>query len=292
MSPPLAILLVEDSPLHAKMVAALLARAPGPGYRVHHVVSVAGALAALGPAGTDCVLVDLHLPDAGRLEAVAQIGAAAPLVPVVVITSSSDEALALEAITAGAQDYLVKGRLEPDGLARSISWAMARKALSATTAHDALHDPLTHLPNRTLLLDRLHAALDRSARSSATVALMFVDLDRFKPVNDNLGHDAGDRVLRVVADRLRAAVRPQDTVARLGGDEFVVVCEGAAEALGERGPVARRIAAAVAAPIHVGGRDVQLAASIGVSLGGREGDPEAMLREADRAMYRIKRSRR
>ncbi|HLF41771.1 MAG TPA: EAL domain-containing protein, partial [Acidimicrobiia bacterium] len=163
-----------------------------------------------------------------------------------------------------------------------------RKRAEQLLAHQALHDPLTGLPNRTLLLDRLRQALARSERTDAAVGVLFLDLDRFKVVNDTLGHGAGDDLLVQVAARLRTAVRPMDTVARFGGDEFAVLCEGIAGEAGARA-LADRIAAALGAPVAVGGRDVAVSASIGIALaGGDTQDPEAVLRDADAAMYRAK----
>ncbi|MDQ1429045.1 MAG: hypothetical protein QOK39_2521, partial [Acidimicrobiaceae bacterium] len=287
----LEVLLVEDSAEHAKLIAALLSQAPNPGYRLHHVGSVASAVEALASTEVDCVLLDLSLPDAADLEAVALVTAAAPTVPIVVITSSSDDALAFAAVREGAQDYLVKGHIDVTQLSRSIGWAVHRKALETRLARDALHDALTGLPNRTLMIDRLRSALSRTERSGTKVAVFFMDLDDFKPINDRLGHDAGDKVLVVVADRLRDAVRPSDTVARIGGDEFVVIWEGIGDANQEWELLRTRLAATVAAPITLEGTTVQVTASIGLAVGGSEREPEALLREADLAMYQTKRSR-
>ncbi|HEY8304393.1 MAG TPA: EAL domain-containing protein [Solirubrobacteraceae bacterium] len=154
----------------------------------------------------------------------------------------------------------------------------------------ALHDPLTKLPNRLLLMDRARQALTRLHRSHGLVAMLFVDLDRFKTVNDNLGHALGDHLLISLASRLATMMRDSDTVARLGGDEFVVLAEDLqtdAEALA----VAERVLHALQEPFVVGSTEVSMLASIGVSVShDPEADPEALLREADVAMYRAKRS--
>ena len=288
---PLQILLVEDSLEHAQLIRALLAEAAGPGYFMRLVGSVRRALDALSSEQVDCVLLDLSLPDARDLEAVAQVRSTAPTIPVVVITSSADEGLALAAVREGAQDYLVKGHIDVEQLSRSIRWAVQRKALENELARNALHDALTQRPNRTLMLDRLRSALGRSDRSGVPVAVFFLDLDDFKPVNDRFGHDAGDRLLIGIAERLKAALRPQDTVARIGGDEFVVLCEGLGEADGDVETVRARLAAAVSAPLTLDRQTVQVTASIGVSLAGAERDADAVLREADLAMYQVKRAR-
>jgi diguanylate cyclase (GGDEF)-like protein/PAS domain S-box-containing protein len=152
----------------------------------------------------------------------------------------------------------------------------------------ALHDPLTALPNRTLFMDRLAQALCRLDRRDRVLAVLFVDLDRFKAINDRLGHAAGDEVLLAVGGRLREVLRPDDTVARLGGDEFVVLCEDLDD---DRAAlkVAERVLAALDRPVICGGQEVVSSASIGIALTRRsDATPDALLRDADMAMYRAK----
>ena len=129
--------------------------------------------------------------------------ASPPTVPVVVLSGQEDEQVALKAVDHGAQDYLVKRHADSHLLSRAIRHAIQRKETELALARQALHDPLTGLPNRTLFVDRLQVALSRAARGEHRVAVMFLDLDCFKAVNDNFGHDAGDRLLRDVSDRLR-----------------------------------------------------------------------------------------
>jgi len=162
-----------------------------------------------------------------------------------------------------------------------------RKEFEAKLARQALHDPLTGLPNRLLLMDRLRQAIWRAERDATSLALMFVDLDHFKQVNDSLGHEAGDRVLSSIAQRLVACLRPADTAARLGGDEFVILCERVDEQ--ETRALTSRVTAAVDAPSVVGAHQVAITASVGVVMSGpAPADAEALLREADAAMYRAK----
>ena len=152
--------------------------------------------------------------------------------------------------------------------------------------HQATHDALTGLPNRSLVLDRLEQALARSQRSGGRVTVLFTDLDRFKVVNDSFGHTAGDDVLLRVSQRLRAAVRPHDTVGRLAGDEFVVVCEDLTDR--EALDVAERVAAAVSQPMILGGRESVITASIGIAHAEPGTRAEDMLRDSDVAMYGAK----
>ena len=163
-----------------------------------------------------------------------------------------------------------------------------RKAAEQQLLWQAFHDPLTGLPNRALFLDRLTGALARSERRGSAVAVLFLDIDRFKVINESLGHDAGDGLLRSLARRLAGALRPDDTVARFGGDEFTVLCEGVDV---DRDPmtIAERLSTALSAPFAVGDREVFLSTSIGIAVAtGTTAFPETMLRDADAAMYRAK----
>jgi diguanylate cyclase (GGDEF)-like protein/PAS domain S-box-containing protein len=164
----------------------------------------------------------------------------------------------------------------------------ARKAAEADLARRATHDELTELPNRAVALKQLSSALENE---DDRTALLFVDLDRFKVVNDSLGHSVGDRLLLEVAERLRRAVRPRDTVARLAGDEFLIICEGVA-GLEEATAVAERVRRLLDDPVHLGDDKVKVTASVGVCLAEPGSTAEDVLRDSDAAMYRAKLSGR
>jgi diguanylate cyclase (GGDEF)-like protein/PAS domain S-box-containing protein len=162
-----------------------------------------------------------------------------------------------------------------------------RRARGELIAHHAIHDPLTGLPNRLLFVDRLRRALGAAGEGNR-VAVLFLDLDHFKMVNDSLGHPAGDRLLEILADRLRVAIRPNDTVARFGGDEFTVLCTDVPDELVAH-DLAQRIATTVAKPIRLAEGEVFVTGSVGIALSGDELEtPETLLRNADAAMYRAK----
>jgi diguanylate cyclase (GGDEF)-like protein/PAS domain S-box-containing protein len=164
-----------------------------------------------------------------------------------------------------------------------------RKAAERRIEHLAHHDFLTDLPNRSLLRDRLNVALAQARRDGRLVGVLFIDLDRIKVINDTLGHEAGDQLLREAAVRLSAGVREGDTVARLGGDEFMIVLPGLTDTRGA-GAAARKILDGLARPIELRGQEVFISASIGVSLFPTDaGDAEALIRTADAAMYSAKR---
>jgi diguanylate cyclase (GGDEF)-like protein len=172
-------------------------------------------------------------------------------------------------------------------IANVLANAIERRAAEERMQHEALHDPLTGLPNRNLFLDRLEHALSVAARHDNSIAVLFLDLDQFKLVNDSLGHAAGDELLAAVAPRIESALRPGDTVARFGGDEFAVLAEDVSN---ERGAtrIAERIAEALARPFVLREREHFVSASIGISIGDGGEAPEALIRDADSALYRAK----
>jgi diguanylate cyclase (GGDEF)-like protein len=163
-----------------------------------------------------------------------------------------------------------------------------RRLAADALAHQATHDPLTGLPNRALFLDRLEHALAAAQRSQTKLAVLFLDFDDFKLVNDSLGHDTGDLLLVGLTPRLTEALRPGDTVGRFGGDEFVVLCPDLTDEA-DAIAIAERIADHCGRPVSIRERDLQLTVSIGVAMV-QDGDatPTVMLRDADAAMYRAK----
>jgi diguanylate cyclase (GGDEF)-like protein len=282
------LLLVEDSPGDAELVQALLGRsAVRQLFDVTSVPTLADALPLLDEAA--CVLLDLALPDAEGLDGLKAVRLAAPDVPVVVLTGYADEDLGLEALRQGAQDYLVKGEIDGRQLSRAIRYAMERGQAEARMQYLAFHDILTGLVNRTLFTDRLGHALDRMARGdTGSAALLALDLDHFKLINDSLGHKAGDHLLVAVGDRLRSTVRPADTVARLGGDEFAILYEGIATA-DEAIAVARRVLGSLAPPFAIAGHEVFVHASGGlVIVGTNNVAAERLLTDVDIALYASK----
>ena len=170
-----------------------------------------------------------------------------------------------------------------------VTAAREQERVARELAHERLHDPLTGLPNRGLFLDRTAEAVGRADRTGRTLGVMFIDIDRFKRINDSLGHAAGDEVLATMAERLRREVRAGDTVSRFGGDEFLVLSDHARE--GEVLALCARLHRAIQEPLHLGGRELTVCACIGIALlhpDDEPQDPEALIRDADTAMYRAK----
>jgi diguanylate cyclase len=283
-----SILLVEDNPGDVRLVEELLRAAWVVAGSINHVSSVEDAIGRVAEDVPACILLDLSLPDAQGLGTLKRVRDAHPSVPIVVLTGTDDEAQAVQAVQEGAQDYLIKGQVDGHLLGRAIRYAIERKFAEVQLSHQALHDPLTGLANRALLMERLAQALARTERRPSSVAVLFLDIDRFKTINDNFGHEVGDSVLACIGDRLRKALRPEDMASRFGGDEFVVLCEDLED---DRHVVtiAERIGRSISEPISLEVGEVVVTTSIGIAAARGIGDrPEVLLRDADAAVYRAK----
>lgn len=239
----------------------------------------------------DVIAFDVEQPDAAGLQAIARLQSDAPQVGVVVLTRFDDPEFALQALQAGAQDYLIKGHESTD-IGRALRHAQERKRAERRLASIAFHDPLTGLANRSLFRQHLARASAYAKRSHSTFGVLVLDLDRFKFINDSLGHDAGDSYLQEIAHRLQVAVRETDTVARLGGDEFAVLATPLAHAE-DIEPLADRILSELRRPVDLAGTRIQPTASIGAAIFPDSGkDSDALLSAADAAMYAVKESGR
>jgi diguanylate cyclase (GGDEF)-like protein len=282
------VLLVEDNPGDARYVREILQEQATAGFDLTHAPRLSDALRRLGENAYDAILLDLGLPDARGLEAVQPLKNAAPHLPIVVLSGLQDQAMALEAVQRGAQDYLVKGQGNGELLARALFYAIERNRSERRINFLAHHDGLTNLPNRRLLLDRLEQALARTRRNRQMLALLFLDLDHFKSVNDTLGHAVGDLLLQNVARRLKACTRESDTIARLGGDEFTLILPEVSR-LEDVSRFAAKIFDALNLPYMIEGQELFVSASMGISIYPTDGEEaETLLRNADAAMYRAK----
>jgi diguanylate cyclase len=286
---PAMVLVIEDNEGDAQLLADSLAEI---GLRVRCVTRLDDAKEALRAATFDFVLADLHLPDASGLDCVRELSPLAGSAPVIVLTGLDDEELAFHAIQEGAQDYLVKGQANLAIVRRTLRHARERKYMTEQLVHMTRHDVLTGAVNRAALREQVDAALARARRRDARLAVMYIDLDHFKTINDSWGHDAGDAVLREVVTRLRAAVRAGDVVARLGGDEFGVLLADAASCA-ELLALGHRVRECLALPVAVPGGYAHVSGSIGIACYPETAtSTEAILRAADNAMYRAKRDGR
>ncbi|MDZ4202230.1 MAG: diguanylate cyclase [Gallionella sp.] len=416
------VLLVEDDPADANLVSQMLRASSQPRFEVSLAEDLAGMHRQLSKARPDVLLLDLSLPDSSGLQTVQAGRHAAGSLPLVVLTGYDDTEFAVKSLEAGAQDYLVKGNFNADGLVRAIRYAVSRagleqnmhemeerwrfalegsgdgvwdwnvqsgevlfsrrwkemlgyredeisdkvaewesrahpedkeRVLAALRAHlegetisyvsehrlrnkngewiwildrgkvvsrdvdgkplrmigmytditerkrfedrirhMAQHDALTDLPNRALFSDRLQQALSVARRDKLRLAVMFLDLDKFKPINDTLGHDIGDLLLKEVAQRMQACMRESDTVARIGGDEFVVLLRSV-DAEQDALVVAEKIRAALDQPFLISGNRLGISCSAGIALYPDHGSSELELsKNADAAMYAAKQAGR
>ena len=414
-----SVLLIEDNPGDARLIREMFNEQGSGNVGLTHVECMKDAEKHLADHPVDMILLDLGLPDTRGVEAVLRTHAAAPRVPLVVLSGMDDESMALQAMKKGAQDFLIKGQIEPRELMRALRYAVERKiieetlfaekeraqvtldcigdavictdiagnitflnqvaermtgwplveaagkpmeeafqivdattrrttpnpmeksiwrdrtghlplncilirrdgheifiedsvapihdrdgkvagsvlvfrdvttahALAEKVVHSAQHDPLTGLPNRLLLNDRIGQAIALAGRHMYKGAVLFLDLDGFKHINDSLGHRAGDELLQSVAKRLRASVRAPDTVSRQGGDEFIVLLQEVKQP--EDAAVwARRVLQLVAETHSFEQHRLHVTASIGISVFTDDGlDAEALIKNADTAMYQAK----
>ncbi|MPY93100.1 MAG: EAL domain-containing protein [Acidimicrobiia bacterium] len=246
-------------------------------------VGLPGRVLATGqPAWISDVTEDANFPRARTAQALGmRAGFAFP------VLVGREVAAVLEFFTAEALEPNESMSEVMGQIGTQLGRVIERERAEARLTHHALHDHLTGLPNRVLFLDRLALALERTKRH-AGVAVLFLDLDRFKLVNDSLGHEAGDHLLVAVASRLKSVIRSGDTVARFGGDEFVVVCENLASEEDAAG-AAERLREALSAPFLADGNEVFITVSIGIAVAdGADATPSALLRDADSALYRAK----
>ena len=288
MTNTLRVLVVEDSEDDATLAIRELARG---GYEVAftRVDTAEGLIAALEETRWDVALGDFSMPRFTGTAALAIVRQFDAEMPFIFVSGTMGEDAAVAAMRGGAQDYIMKGslkRLVPavERELREVASRRKRRQAEERLAHLAYHDALTDLPNRVLLNDRLTQAMLISQRSGEPIALMIIDLDHFKIVNDSLGHHAGDRMLQEVGARLRAMVRESDTVARLGGDEFAVMLLNAdaerATAMG------RKLLTRLNEPYVIQDRPFVISASIGVATFPAHGTAaDSILQKADIAMY-------
>jgi diguanylate cyclase (GGDEF)-like protein len=290
----LNLLLIENSETDADEIVVALADL---GYEVapRRVDTPDTIATAVTSERWDLAIANYTLPGLPAERALAIVREHAGDLPFIFVSSASGEEAAVQAMRIGAQDYILRGSLRRLGPAvqrelREASARRERQRHSDRVEYLAYHDELTDLPNRTLLNDRLHQGILTAKREARPLALLALDLDGFKEINDSLGHHAGDRVLQLVAGRLRSALRESDTVARLGGDEFAVLLPHT-DATGAE-LAAGKILQELEAPIAVEQRPMTVRASVGIAVFPEHGAGEQeLLQKADLAMYMAKNDR-
>lgn len=285
----LRALVVEDQPEVAAAISEGL-RLATVTYRVRHCPNLATAVKCLENEEFDVALLDLGLPDAKGIEAAATIKSIAPGLPVVVLTGEDFEALGADLMLQGVQDFLQKGEVSFKRIDHALRLACQRQRHEEELKKQAAYDYLTGLANRAELNIQMRRALKSARRQGTRIAVLAIDLDGFKLVNDSHGHDIGDLVLQESARRLVHVIRESDFAARVGGDEFIVMLESL-HSPNDAWSVAQKICSQLSQPIRCKGRDCYISASIGIAMFPDHAFDSIQLCEfADRAMYEIKRN--
>jgi predicted signal transduction protein with EAL and GGDEF domain len=294
------VLLVEDDEDDYILTEDLLSHSERIAFEVEWVSSYEDALEGVRQNNYDICLFDYRLGSHSGMDLLREAIAEGCTAPIILLTGQGDGEIDIEALQAGAMDYLTKAEINAQLLERSIRYAIERKKTEDRIIQMAYYDSLTELPNRSLFHDRLKQALEQSKRYGWTLALLFLDLDNFKRINDTLEHRIGDLLLKGVADRLSCYVRSADTiarqggnalantVARLGGDEFTVLLTEI-YSMRDAAKVAQRILATLSEPFRLDGHEVYMTASIGIALYPADGaDINMLIKNADTAMYHAK----
>ena len=288
------ILIVDDQKAEVRLLERMLC---GAGYACVTFTMDPGEVCELHRKNRyDLILLDLYMPGMDGFQVMEGLKDVEPdgYLPVLVVTGHPDHKL--RSLQAGAKDFVSKPFDLAEVLARVHNMLEVRLLHQAARNHEetleslALHDPLTGLANRRLLDDRMSMALVHARRNKRTMALVYLDLDEFKQVNDTLGHGAGDLLLKMVAGRLVAAVREGDTVARLGGDEFAILLFDIS-GCGEASKVTSKVVEAVSKPYAIEGHTISVTTSAGVGIYPLHGgDTDTLMKSADLALYEAKRA--
>lgn len=249
----------------------------------------------LSKGGIDVILLDMSLPDSQGIDTLIKAHGHAPEVPIIVLTNLDEETFAVKTVQEGAQDYLVKGTVDSNLLVRSIRYAIERQRMLEKLEQVQLrlqrlahYDNLTELPNRQMFYDFLNKSVARARRHAKILAVLFLDLDKFKVINDTLGHSVGDLLLQSVAKRLSGCIRESDIVARLGGDEFTLILDGI-NSVHDAAKVAQTIIKTLSKVFILEGNKLFITTSIGISLYPYDSyDTETLVKNADFAMYSAK----
>jgi diguanylate cyclase (GGDEF)-like protein len=289
MQRPFRLLLIQedgDSGLRDELSAAAEGRV-----EIESATELSEALRRLSRGGIDVVLLELSLPDSEGMSTFERTYAFAPDVPVVVLTDKYDEDLGVSAVQAGAQDYLLKRTADTGEILRALRYALERHRLLTALRSLSLMDDLTNLYNRRGFTDLGSQYLELARRSDREITLVFLDLDRFKTINDSLGHHVGDRALRRVAEILRTTFRRSDIIARMGGDEFAALALESSNK--HESNIVDRLREHFAQFNGSHREPYQISVSIGVARdeGSRHIPLIDLLAEADANMYEEKRSK-
>jgi two-component system cell cycle response regulator len=289
LEPGLRVLLIEDNPGDVRLIAEALKEGQRTSFILESAATLAAGIQRLNAGDVDILLLDLSLPDSHGLQTFRNIKALNLPVPVVVLSGDEDETVAMAAVNEGAQDFLVKQRVDGDAIGRAIRYAIERHRMLEQVRQLAILDPLTKLSNRRGFSMLCQQPLELAIRTKKPMTVLFVDIDRMKGINDAFGHTEGDRALMDAARLMLMTFRKSDVLGRLGGDEFAVLMT---ESTSEGPEVAvARFQENITAFNAGSRRGYTLGLSVGMALF----DPESpctldeLLARGDQAMYREKR---
>ncbi len=283
------LLLIEDHPDLATVLIAGLSKSYSD-YVVNHCATLSDGLKKIASGDIDVVLLDLGLPDASGPDAAIAIRAAAPHLPIVVLSGEQFEQLAENLILHGVQDYIQKGTVSFERIDQAIRLAHKRQQQEEQLKRLVCYDDLTGLLNRSELHKRLAGTLKNAERSGTRAAILAIDLDDFKSINDSHGHGAGDAVLRAASATLSRLIRTSDCAARIGGDEFIVLLEPL-DSTDNAVSAGNKLCRGLTQNVEVENHTVALSASVGIAVfpdHGSNGD--TLLAFADKALYDAKRN--
>ncbi|MCP4046728.1 MAG: diguanylate cyclase, partial [Gammaproteobacteria bacterium] len=283
------VLIVDDAPDSLEILNQILASE----YRVLFATNGSMALSIIHDQKPNLILLDVSMPDMDGYQVCREIKADPDTreIPVIFVTVKDRDEDEEMGFRIGAADYLTKP-VHPATVTVRVKNQLQLRQSEELILRQAMYDGLTSLPNRSLTMDRLRYSITQDTRNKLNTALLFIDLDNFKTINDTLGHDAGDQLLIIAAERLRKSVRQGDTVGRLGGDEFVVILQGLAQVESVRS-VAEIILRSFTQPVLISGMECVITTSIGITISPDDGtDCKQLLANADTAMYQSKNSGR
>ncbi|NQU37838.1 MAG: diguanylate cyclase [Actinobacteria bacterium] len=285
----LRILLIEDDVIASRVTRRRLAHA-FPDSETTGAQTLESGQAQLAAAEFDVVVADLGLPDSDGFDTVRGVLSAANETPIVLLTGNVESEIGQAAVRAGVQDYVAKDEASAQILKRVISYAIERRRVETKLRDAANRDSLTGLRSRNRFYEEVAQAISRARRQNSAGALLFIDLDNFKSVNDNHGHASGDALLTLVATRMSAILRGGDSAGRVGGDEFAVLLENVSTSA-EATDVANRFAESISLPFDIGEETHSVGASVGVAMFGHTDETvDQLIGRADSAMYAAKRS--
>jgi len=283
------LLIVDDDAVDREQIRRMISRSNIQA-KISEASSIESSMSYLEHGEFDCVIVDYRLGIGSGLTLLDNIRKSVNNhCAVIMVTGLGDEKIAAEAMRLGASDYLLKNQLKSAQLIHSISSSIQRASLEKKLHDMAHYDSLTGLASRPILIDQLQQAI----KSEQKLAVAYLDLDNFKPINDKYGHETGDFVLKTIAQRLQSTLRKEDTLARIGGDEFIFLLRGAAHTIQEYEILLQEVLIEVNDPIKLAefSCSVQISASVGVALPNNDGlSCDDVLRRADQTMYQAKRS--